>query len=272
MAKISCFKDTVITGKIVCRMLEDKWQPATAMARLIVANGDEYEIRCTGEGKDWLMAAPLNTALTGSSKKGEVMKYDPKNQKYTGIQAGVMVRSKYPLRLKIASHNFETPLPPECSFVSPSDVCQLESDSIFNIKAKVVDISALEMVGGDKKTGRRILQVEVADYNFQVILLGNAANQKVEKEAYAIIGLSLNHYMGQFDAQSTKLTWFLQISDSDVEKKPAEDSPIKKALKTSTSQRMVIREMLATTLIDTCIEVKGMLCDVTKQVSINIFF
>ena len=151
MAKISCFKDTVITGKIVCRVLQDTWKPATAVARLIVANGDEYEIRCTGEGKDWLMAAPLNTALTGPIKKGEVIKYEPKSQKYTGIQAGVMVRSKYPLRLKIASHNFETPLPPQCTFVSPSDVCQLESDSIFNIKAKVVHISELDLVEQKKE-------------------------------------------------------------------------------------------------------------------------
>ena len=252
-------------------MLEDKWQPATAMARLIVANGDEYEIRCTGEGKDWLMAAPLNTALTGSIKKGEVIKYDAKNQKYTGIQAGVMVRSKYPLRLKIASHNFETPLPPECTFVSPSDVCQLESDSIFNIKAKVVHISDLELVGAEKKTAKRTLQVEVADYNFPVILLGNTANIKLENEAYAIMGLYLNHYMGQIDAQSTKLTWFLRVSASDVEQKPAEDTPMKKALKTGASRRMVIREMLASTLNDTCVEVKGMLSDVTKQVPIIIF-
>ena len=151
MATISCFKDTVITGKIVCRVIEDTWRPATAMARLIVANGDEYEIRCTGEGKEWLMAAPLNTALTGSIKKGEVIKYDPKNQKYTDIQAGVMVRSKYSLRLKIASHNFETPLPPDASFVSPGDVCQLESNRIFNIKVKVVDIGALELIGPEKK-------------------------------------------------------------------------------------------------------------------------
>jgi len=117
-----------------------------------------------------------------------------------------------------------------------------------------------------------MLQVEVADYNFQVILLGPAASHKVEKEAYAIMGLMLNEYMGQYDAQSTKLTWFSRIADSDVEKKPADESPMKKALKTAACQRMVIREMLATTLIDTCIEVKGMLCDVTKQVSINIFF
>jgi len=77
--------------------------------------------------------------------------------------------------------------------------------------------------------------------------------------------------MGQIDAQSTKLTWFLRVSASDVEQKPAEDTPIKKALKTGASQRMVIREMLASTLNDTCVEVKGMLSDVTKQVPIFIF-
>ena len=83
MTKVSSFKDTVITGKIVCRILEDAWRPPTALARLITASGDEYEIRCTEEGKDWLMAQPLNTALTGTIKRGEVVKYDARNQKYT---------------------------------------------------------------------------------------------------------------------------------------------------------------------------------------------
>ena len=151
MAKISCFKDTVITGKIVCRIIEDTWRPATAMARLILANGDEYEVRCTEEGKEWLMAMPLHTAITGAIKRSEVIKYEAKNQKYTGIQAGFMIRSKFPLQLKNDSHNFETPLPPDASFVSPGDVCQLESGRIFNIKAKVVDISALELIGPEKK-------------------------------------------------------------------------------------------------------------------------
>ena len=142
----------------------------------------------------------------------------------------------------------------------------MAEDCLFNIKAKVVDISGLDTVGGQKKTARRVLQVEVADYNFQVVLLGNAANQTVEKTSYAIMGLTLHHYLGQFDAQSTKLTWFLQIAASDVEKKPSADSPLKKALKTATSQRMVIRDMLATTLQDICVGVKGKLCDVGKQV------
>ena len=123
MTKVSSFKDTVITGKIVCRILEDAWRPPTALARLITASGDEYEIRCTEEGKDWLMAQPLNTALTGTIKRGEVVKYDAKNQKYTGIQASNMIRSKFQLHLKKANHNFETPLPLESTFVSACNVC-----------------------------------------------------------------------------------------------------------------------------------------------------
>ena len=140
------------------------------------------------------------------------------------------------------------------------------------MKATVVDVSDLDMVGGEKQTPRRTLEVEVADYKFAVILLGNAAYHKVEKEAYAIVGLTLKSYMGHFDAQSTKLTWFLRVAVSDVERKPAEDSPIKKALKIAENQRMVIRQMLASSLNDVHIEVKGMLNDIDKKVCINRFF
>ena len=175
-----------------------------------------------------MMVAPLYTALTGTIPRSVVVKYEDKFRKFTGIQANVMIRSRFPLALTKAAHNFEIPVLPESSFVSPCDVCQLDDKSIFNIKAKVVDVSAVDIIGGDKGIAKRVLQVEAADYDFQVTLIGNAASQFIGKESYAFMGLVLNSYLGKFDAQSTKLAWFLPVSASAEESRSCDDSPIRR--------------------------------------------
>ena len=266
MARLSTFKDTAITGKIVSRMVEDNWRPPTALARLMLASGDEYEIRAIGEGKDWLMVAPLDTALTGTIKRSCVIKYEDKHRKYTGIPAPVMVMTKFPLPLKPATHSFETPLPDDTTFVSPCNVGQLASDTIFNMKAKIVAISGLEMVGKDQNTPKRTIQVEAADYTFEVTLLGSTAKVSLDFRSYAIIGLTMNQYMGAFCAQSTKLAWFMSIADDAVESKPAEDSPMKKRLKTDVLQQMMIRELLAASLQNNFVRVAAMLLEVKQEV------
>ena len=128
--QLSAFRNTNVKLIMPVIIQEEKWSVPTAIARIVLVNGLEYELRAIGQAKVWLESLEEGTCYEGEIPASCVKKNDEQNRKFSGITSTEMAYTKFPLKWKKSQASWQNPL--TLLFTKANEVQQMDDQTVFN--------------------------------------------------------------------------------------------------------------------------------------------